>query len=163
MLSIKLISTPDEVLAYAERKRSTPTESHILSMCVPLPGFSVPLPSCKPRQSYPSRRRARTRAKLRNNPEELRPSIFRRITALSITPSPTCPPKRSMLSIAQFINQYGTHPARHQVKQVRRLKPRNRPRNHRPTRQPSISPSLDLQQSSSAPSPICSQTCKVIG
>ena len=51
MLSISyiiLISTPDELLAYTERKRSTPAESYTLSMCVPLPNFSVPLPSCMP-------------------------------------------------------------------------------------------------------------------
>ena len=45
---INLISTPDEVLAYTKRKRLTPAESHILSLCTPPPNFFSPLPSCKP-------------------------------------------------------------------------------------------------------------------
>ena len=45
---IHVISTPDEVLVYVEYKRLTPADSHVLSLCIPLPNFFSPLPSYNP-------------------------------------------------------------------------------------------------------------------
>ena len=52
MLSLCCFSTPDEVYAYTKRIRCTPDDSHMLCIFLPLPSFSLPLPSCVPGYAY---------------------------------------------------------------------------------------------------------------